>query len=117
MFGSGEAGLFRQVAALYSDHYRQVPLYIKCLDQGRLAALDRWLHYTVTTIDRFHSTSNVEGGGEGGGGCLSVCVCVLACVRTSSPFSGAASFSVARDTSTSLWKSSARTVAREPCTQ
>ena len=53
------AGCFRQVAALYSDHYRQVPLYIKCLDQGRLAALDRWLHYTVTTIDRFHCTSNV----------------------------------------------------------
>ena len=49
----------RQVAALYSDHYRQVPLYIKCLNQGRLAALDRWLHYTVTTIDRFHCTSNV----------------------------------------------------------
>ena len=47
-----EAGCFRQVAALYSDHCRQVPLYIKCLDQGRLAALDRWLHYTVTTIGR-----------------------------------------------------------------
>ena len=58
-FGPVEAGCFRQVAALYSDHYRQVPLYIKCLDQGRLAALDRWLHYTVTTIDRFHCTSNV----------------------------------------------------------
>ena len=52
MFRIREAGRFRQVAALYSDHYRQVPLYIKCLDQGRLAALDRWLHYTVTTIDR-----------------------------------------------------------------
>ena len=59
MFGPGEAGCFRQVAALYSDHYRQVPLYIKCLYQGRLAALDRWLYYTVTTIDRFHCTSNV----------------------------------------------------------
>ena len=59
MFEPGEAGCFRQVAALYSDHYRQVPLYIKCLNQGRLAALDRWLHYTVTTIDRFHCTSNV----------------------------------------------------------
>ena len=53
-----EAGCFRQVAALYSDHYRQVPLYIKCLDQGRLAALDRWLHYTATTIDRFHCTQS-----------------------------------------------------------
>ena len=53
------AALLRQVAALYSDYYRQVPLYIKCLDQGRLAALDRWLHCTVTTIDRFHCTSNV----------------------------------------------------------
>ena len=114
MFGSGEAGLFRQVAALYSDHYRQVPLYIKCLDQGRLAALDRWLHYTVTTIDRFHSTSNVEGVGG-----MSFCVCVRACVCAYLiPFLGAAaSFSVARDTSTSLWKSSARTVARELCTQ
>ena len=56
MFGPGEAGCFREVAALYSDHYRQVPLYIKCLDQGRLSALDRWLHYTVTTIGRFHCT-------------------------------------------------------------
>ena len=28
MFGPGEAGCFRQVAALYSDHYRQVPLYM-----------------------------------------------------------------------------------------
>ena len=65
MFGPGEAGCFRQVAALYSDHYRQVPLYIKCLDQGRLAALDRWLHYTVTTIDRFHCTS-MFGPGEAG---------------------------------------------------
>ena len=46
-------------AALYSDHYRQVPLYIKCLDQGRMAVLDGWLHYTVTTIDKFHCTSNV----------------------------------------------------------
>ena len=56
---ASEAGCFRQVAALYNDHYRQVPLYIECLGQGRLAALDRWLHYTVTTIDRFHCTSNV----------------------------------------------------------
>ena len=54
MFGPGEVGCFRQVAALYSDHYRQVPLYIECLGQGRLAALDRWLHYTVTPIDRFY---------------------------------------------------------------
>ena len=77
MFGPGETGCFRQVAALYSDHYRQVPLYIKCLDQGRLAVLDRWLHYTVTTIDRFHCTSNVGGGG---GECLSVCMCVCVCV-------------------------------------
>ena len=59
MLGPGKTGCFRQVAALYNDHYRQVPLYIKCLDQGRLAALDRWLHYTMTTIDRFHCTSNV----------------------------------------------------------
>ena len=105
MFGPGEVGCFRQVAALYGDHYRQVPLYIKCLDQGRLAAIDRWLHYTVTTIDR--------------GGGMSFCVYVRACVCAYLiPFSGAAaSFSVARDTSTSLWKFSARTVAREPCTQ
>ena len=41
------AGCFRQVAALHSDNYRQVPLV-------GLAALDRWLPYTVTTIDRFH---------------------------------------------------------------
>ena len=33
---SGKAGCLRQVAALYSDHYRQVTL-----DQGRLAVLDR----------------------------------------------------------------------------
>ena len=24
------------------------------LDQGRLTAVDRWLPYTVTTIDRFY---------------------------------------------------------------
>ena len=41
------AGCFRQVAASHSDHYRQVPLV-------GLAALDRWLPYTVTTIDRSH---------------------------------------------------------------
>ena len=68
MFGPGEADCYRRVAALYSDHYRQVPLYIKCLDQGRLAAIDRWLRYTVTTIDRFHCTwimyirNNLKGG-------------------------------------------------------
>ena len=28
MFAPGEAGCFRQVAALYSDHYRQVPLEV-----------------------------------------------------------------------------------------
>ena len=27
-FGAWEAGCYREVAALYSDHYRQVPLYI-----------------------------------------------------------------------------------------
>ena len=47
VFGAKEADCFRQVAALHSDHYRQVPLV------GQ-AALDRWLPYTVTTIDRFH---------------------------------------------------------------
>ena len=26
------------------------------LDQGRLAALDRWLPHAVTTIDRFYCT-------------------------------------------------------------
>ena len=28
LFGAREAGCFREVAALYSDHYRQVPLYL-----------------------------------------------------------------------------------------
>ena len=41
------AGCFRQVAALHSDHYRQVPL-------GGAGCIDRWLPYTVTTIDRSH---------------------------------------------------------------
>ena len=27
LFGAREAGCFREVAALYSDYYRQVPLY------------------------------------------------------------------------------------------
>ena len=27
LFGAREAGWFREVAALYSDHYRQAPLY------------------------------------------------------------------------------------------
>ena len=53
-FAPKEAGCFRRVAALYSDHLRQVPLYIKCLDQGRLAALDRWLSYTVISSDSFY---------------------------------------------------------------
>ena len=56
LFGAREAGCCRQVAALYSDHYREVLLYMKLLDQGRLAAVDRWLHCTVTTIDRFYCT-------------------------------------------------------------
>ena len=34
----------RQVAALNSDLYRQVSLYIVHLVQRRLAVLDRWLH-------------------------------------------------------------------------
>ena len=37
----------KQVAALYSEHYRQVPL-------GGAGCLDRWLPYTVSTIDRSH---------------------------------------------------------------
>ena len=36
--------------------YRQVLLYMILLDQGRLAAVDRWLSFTVTTIDRFYCT-------------------------------------------------------------
>jgi len=44
------------VAAVYSDLYRQVLLYMILLDQGRLAAVDRGLHCTVTTIDRFYCT-------------------------------------------------------------
>ena len=47
-----EADCCRQVAALYSDHYRQVLLYMILLDQGRLAVVDRWLPCTVTSIDR-----------------------------------------------------------------
>ena len=35
---------------------RQILLYMMLLDQGRLAAVDRWLHCTMTTIDRFHCT-------------------------------------------------------------
>ena len=31
LFGPGEAGYFRQMAALYSDHYRQVPQHIRQL--------------------------------------------------------------------------------------
>ena len=27
LFGAKEAGCFREVAALYRDHYRQAPLY------------------------------------------------------------------------------------------
>ena len=53
--GPGEAGCFRQVAALHSDHYRQALLYTILLDQGRLAAVDRWMP-TVTTIDRLYCT-------------------------------------------------------------
>ena len=64
---------------------------------------------------------------EEGTVCVSVCVCVYvcvcvcmhacvhACVCTSLPILSAASFSVARDTFPSLWKSNTKTVAREPC--
>ena len=31
LFGAREAGCFREVTALYSDHYRQVPLYYHLL--------------------------------------------------------------------------------------
>ena len=48
--GPGEAGCFRQVAALHSDHYRQVLLYMILLDQERLAAVDRCLPYTAATV-------------------------------------------------------------------
>ena len=44
------------MAALQGDLYRQVLLHMILLDQGRLAAVDRWLPYTVTTIDRFYCT-------------------------------------------------------------
>ena len=54
--GPGEAGCCRQVAALYSGHYRQVLLFMILLDQGRLAAVDRRLPCTVATIDRFYCT-------------------------------------------------------------
>ena len=54
--GPGEAGCHRQVAgchrqvtSLYSDHYRQVQLYMILLDLGRLGAVDSWLPCTVTT--------------------------------------------------------------------
>ena len=58
-FGQGRLAALDRSAALYKDHYRQVPLYIKCLGLVRLAALDRWLHYLMITIDRFHCASNV----------------------------------------------------------
>ena len=49
--GLGEAGCCRQVAALHSDRYREVLLYMMLLDQGKLAALDRWLHCLATTVE------------------------------------------------------------------
>ena len=33
-----------------------------------MAGIDRWLHYTVTAIDRFH--------------CIILCVCMSVCVHT-----------------------------------
>ena len=58
MFNSvSEADCCRQVAAMCTiDHCRQVLLYMILLDQGRLAAVDRWQPCTVTTIDRFYCT-------------------------------------------------------------
>ena len=44
---------------MYSDHYRQVPLYMTLLDQGRLAAVDRRRPYTVTTINRRPSAQHM----------------------------------------------------------
>ena len=32
LFGAREAGWFREVAALHSDHYRQAPLYCSILN-------------------------------------------------------------------------------------
>ena len=51
---------------MYSDRYRQVLLYMILLDQGRLAAVDRWLPYTVTSIDRFSTVHDTIGPGEAG---------------------------------------------------
>ena len=51
---SDQPPVIPDLAALHSDHYRQVLLYMILLDQGRLAAVDRWLPCTVTTIDRFY---------------------------------------------------------------
>ena len=44
------AAVDRWLAALYSDHYRPVLLYMTLLDKGELAAVDRWLPYTVATV-------------------------------------------------------------------
>ena len=38
---------------------RTLSVNLLLIYEWRLAALDRWLHYTATTIDRFHRTSNV----------------------------------------------------------
>ena len=35
-FRAREAGCFREVAALHSDHLRQVPLDMSCTYEGRL---------------------------------------------------------------------------------
>ena len=44
--GAREAGCFREVAALHSDHLRQVPLYnLKCVHHS-----DMHRHYAVKTI-------------------------------------------------------------------
>ena len=62
VLGQGEAGCCRQVAASHSDHFRQVLLYMILLDQGRLAAVDRWLPHTVTPLhtDRFKCTNHTQ---------------------------------------------------------
>ena len=48
LFGAREDGCFREVAALYSDHYRQVPPYYIVLYQ--LCTIMLWISCTLVVL-------------------------------------------------------------------
>ena len=66
LFGARETSFFREMAALYSDHYRQVPLYT-CADMSKVCTYVSvhnvvqcacWLSWTDLVLEQESGVSN-----------------------------------------------------------